>query len=450
MYSIDWAGLLSRSSVGTAAPPLQDGARPGVVSRVLARPAVSRTVWCLGITSCFTDISSEMVASILPIYLVVHLHLTPLAFGMIDGLYQGFAAVVRVAGGFAADRWHGHKAIAAAGYGLSAACKIGLLAAGNAWGLLATVIALDRTGKGIRTAPRDALISLSSPREGLAAAFGVHRALDAAGAMLGPLLAFLLFAFLPNAFDVVFVVSFCLAMIGLGVLLFFVDGSERADSAVTDPGRQAVAAVDDRPTLKSAAALVWAPGFRRLLIAGALLGIATVSDGFVLLTLQRQLGFSTAYFPLLYVGVAGCNCLLSVPAGRIADRSGRWRTFLVGHILLLMVYGLLVTQGADFVRLGLSLLLMGAYYAMTDGVLTAMASAALPPRLTASGLAVLASVTNVARLLASVLFGAIWTYAGLTTALGTFAAGLALAIVAARLALRPARELRTGLSGPAV
>jgi nitrate/nitrite transporter NarK len=93
---------------------------------------VSRTVWCLGITSFFTDVSSEMVASILPIYLVVHLHLTPLAFGMIDGLYQGFAAIVRLGGGFAADRWRGHKVIAAAGYGLSAACKIGLLAAGNA------------------------------------------------------------------------------------------------------------------------------------------------------------------------------------------------------------------------------------------------------------------------------------------------------------------------------
>src|SRR5688500_7245604 len=115
-----------------------------------------------------------------------------------------------------------------------------------------------------------------------------------------------------------------------------------------------------------------------------------------------------------------------------------------------MVYGLLVAQGADFVRLGLSLLLMGGYYAMTDGVLTAMASAALPPRLTASGLSVLASVTNVARLLASVLFGAIWTYAGLTTALGTFAAALALAILAARLALRPGPDLRTGLNGPAV
>lgn len=440
MYSVDWAGLLSRASVGKSAEATvaADAEPSRLFARLFPSSGVSRTVWCLGFTSFFTDVSSEMVASILPIYLVVHLRLTPLAFGMIDGLYQGFAAVVRVGGGFAADRWRGHKAIAAAGYGLSAACKIGLLAAGNAWGLLAMVIALDRTGKGIRTAPRDALISLSSPREGLASAFGIHRSLDAAGAMLGPLTAFLLFAFLPGAFDVVFVVSFCLAMIGLGVLLFLVDGSDRRAPNPLAPA----------PTLREAGSLLWAPELRRLLFAGGILGVATVSDAFVLLTLQRQLEFSTAYFPLLYVAVAGCHCLLAVPAGRRADRLGRWRTFLAGHVLLLMVYAVLVMPGAGPVRLVVALVLFGGYYAMTDGVLTAMASAALPPHLTASGLAVLASVTNVARLLASVLFGAIWTFAGLTNAIVVFAAGLVLAILAARVALRPSGEPHGGFDSP--
>lgn len=430
MYSVDWAGLLNRTAVGKSslAPDVAPAATlRSRLAAAFAMPGVSPTVWYLGLTSFFTDISSEMVASILPIYLVVHLHLSPLAFGMIDGLYQGFAAVVRVGGGFAADRWQGHKAIAAVGYGLSAACKIGLLAAGSAWSLLAMVIALDRTGKGIRTAPRDALISLSSPRERLAAAFGVHRSLDAAGAMLGPLTAFLLFAFIPNGFDVVFVVSFCLAMIGLGILLFFVKGAQPAEPR----------AVAKTTTFRDAARLLWAPGLRRLLVAGGGLGLATVSDAFVLLTLQRQMEFSTAYFPLLYVGVAACNCVLAVPAGRRADRYGRWRTFLAGHGLLLLVYAVLVIPGADPLRLVLALVLFGGYYAMTDGVLTAMASATLPPHLTASGLAVLASVTNVARLLASVLFGALWTFTGLTSAIVIFGAGLLVAIAAARQALRP-------------
>ena len=168
---------------GLPSPTLPTGRRAtGPFARMMS-PGVSRTVWCLGLTSFFTDVSSEMVASILPIYLVLHLHLSPLAFGLIDGLYQGFAAVARVAGGFVADRWRSHKAVASVGYGLSAVCKLGLLAAGNVWSLLALTIALDRTGKGIRTAPRDAMISLSTPRAELATAFGVHRALDAAGAM---------------------------------------------------------------------------------------------------------------------------------------------------------------------------------------------------------------------------------------------------------------------------
>jgi MFS family permease len=428
MYNVDWAGLLSRGPAkGSAQPDAPPGTgRTGPFARILS-PGVSRTVWCLGLTSFFTDVSSEMVASILPIYLVLHLHLSPLTVGVIDGLYQGFAAVARVAGGFVADRWRSHKAVASAGYGLSAVCKLGLIAAGNVWSLLALTIALDRTGKGIRTAPRDALISLSTARAELATAFGVHRALDAGGAMMGPLVAFVLFAFLPGAFDVVFVVSFCIAMIGLGVILFLVDGPARVA-----PEPETVI------TLKTAAGLLWMPDFRRLVLAGGFLGLATVSDSFVFLTLQRQVGFNAGYFPLLYAGVAACHGLLAIPVGRTADRLGRWRTFLAGHGLLLAVYLVLVTPGADVPRLVVALVLFGTYYAATDGVLAAMASAALPPRLCGSGLAVLSTVTNVARLFASVAFGAIWTWGGLNNAIVAFAGSLLIAILAASFALRPA------------
>jgi MFS family permease len=430
MYTVAWAELLSRASVavGLSNSGLDKTPRRGLAGAV-SSPSVHRTVWCLGLTSFFTDVSSEMVSSILPIYLVLHLRLSPLEFGLIDGIYQGFAAIARVAGGFVADRWRSHKAVASAGYGLSAVCKLGLLAAGNVWSLLGLAIALDRAGKGIRTAPRDALISLSTPRAELAAAFGVHRALDAAGAMLGPVVAFLLFAFLPGAFDVVFVVSFCVAMVGLGVILFLVEkpASEKPDAGPV-------------VTIAAAAGLMSIPGFRRLLMAGGVLSLATVSDSFVFLTLQRQIGFSAAYFPLLYVGVAACHCLLAIPIGRAADRGGRWRTFLAGHGLLLLVYAVLLAPGPGAVRLVLALALTGSYYAATDGVLTAMASAALPPRLCGSGLALLVSVTNVARLLASVLFGALWQWTGLANATFLFAGGLLVAILAARLALQPRPE----------
>ena len=153
--------------------------------------AVPRTVFLLGLTSLFTDISSEMVVTILPLYLVYVGGFTPLAFGVIDGIYNGAAALVGLASGFIGDRFRRHKEVAAAGYGLSAVCK---LAAGHrrhrAVGHRRDRCCIDRIGKGIRTAPRDAMISLSTPERQLGAAFGVHRALDTTGAMIGPLLAF--------------------------------------------------------------------------------------------------------------------------------------------------------------------------------------------------------------------------------------------------------------------
>jgi predicted MFS family arabinose efflux permease len=218
-------------------------------------------------------------------------------------------------------------------------------------------------------------------------------------------------------------------MVGVGVILFLVERPPReTPDAKTDV------------TAATVAGLLSTPAFRRLLLAGGVLSLATVSDSFVFLTLQRQIGFSAAYFPLLFVGVAACNCLLAVPMGKAADRGGRWRTFLAGHGLLLLVYAVLLTPGTGPVRLILALALFGSYYAATDGVLTAMASASLPPGLCGSGLALLTSVTNVARLLASVLFGALWQWTGLVNATLVFACGLLMAILAARMALRPASE----------
>ncbi|MGE0028688.1 MAG: MFS transporter [Thermoleophilia bacterium] len=165
----------------------------------------------LGITSLLTDVSSEMVATILPLYLVFTLGFTPLQFGVVDGYQRGASALVSLGGGLVADRRRRHKEVATAGYGLSAVCKLGYVAAGTSFAALGAVVFVDRIGKGIRTAPRDALISLSSRREGLGLAFGVHRALDTTGAMLGPLAAFALLAISPEGYDAIFIVSFLVA-----------------------------------------------------------------------------------------------------------------------------------------------------------------------------------------------------------------------------------------------
>ena len=375
---------------------------------------VSGTVWALGFTSLFTDVSSEMVATVLPVYLVLYLGLTPFQFGIVDGLYHGVTALLRLASGVAVDRTGRSKEIALAGYGASAVSRLAMLAAGASWPLIAGVVAFDRAAKGARAVPRDVLISLSSRPGGLATAFGVHRALDSAGAMLGPLVALAILGTLPNAFDVVFVASFSVAVVGLGVLTLFVSNAERP--AAPAPAVASVAplaagsghapsggriAGPPAPSGRRAArefttGILEVPGLLRLTVAATLLGAATVSDGFLYLLLQREAGFSPGLFPLLYVGTSGCYLALAVPAGGLADRIGRQRAFLAGYGLLAAAYGATMPSGIGLPGVAACLLLLGAHYALTDGVLMAFASGRLSPEQRGRGLALLTTAAGLA------------------------------------------------------
>jgi MFS family permease len=393
------------------------GAGRGLLKRRARAHRVSGTVLLLGAVSLLTDISSEMVAAVLPLYLVYTLGFTPLAFGVVDGLYQGASAIVRIVSGFTADRSRRHKEVATAGYGLSAVCKIALALVGSAWGSIGAIVLLDRTGKGIRTAPRDAMISLSSDDEHMATAFGVHRALDTTGAMLGPLIGFGLLAIAPLAFDSIFIVSFCFALVGLAVLVLFVRNPAAASGAVEAPPEPA-------PTLRDVAALLRVPALRRLLVAASVLGLATLSDAFVYLALEQRVDFPVSVFPLLFVGTAAAYMLLAVPAGRLADRIGRKPVFLGGYGLLLVVYVLLLVPAPGAWVLGPVLMLLGTYYAATDGVLMALASSLTPPELRGTSLAVVGTATSLARLFASIAFGGLWLAVGMGTAVACFGAVL--------------------------
>ena len=386
---------------------------------------VSRTVILLGLTSMLTDISSEMVNAILPLYLVFALGMSPLQFGVIDGIQQGAASLVRVFGGFAADRLGRYKEVAGFGYGLSAFCRIGFLVAGKSLSVIGTVVFLDRTGKGIRTAPRDALISLSTPTEKLGTAFGVHRALDTAGAMIGPLLAFGMLVEAPQDFHPIFVVSLCFALVGLAILLLFVENNpERLKTAPAKP-----------ITVGDIGRLWQIPGFSSLVIAGTLLATATMSDGFIYLGLQQKLGFAARDLPLLYVVTSLFYMALSLPVGRLADRIGRGRVFVGGYALLLLVYAALVLPSLSNIGIVIVLLGFGCYYAATDGVLMALASSLLPKSVRATGLSALVTVTNLGRLVASIAFGAAWTLIGLHAAVCVFGVALAISAVGAGVLL---------------
>nr|WP_202515095.1 MFS transporter [Streptomyces sp. SID161] len=378
----------------------------------------------MGTVSLVTDVSSEMVTAVLPLYLVTGLGLSPLGFGLLDGVYNGFSAVVRLVGGHFADRGGGrHKWVAGLGYGVSAVCKPLLLLA-HSLTPIGLVLAADRTGKGLRTAPRDALISLSSTPRTRGRAFGVHRAMDTAGALLGPLVAFLILRATVDGYDAVFTVSFCVAVLGVLVLVLFV------------PGGRGTAAVTQRPTLRAAVGLLRGRDLRRITVCALLLGLATVSDSFVYLLLQRRLGVPDRWFPLLPLGTAAAFLLLAVPLGRLADRAGRWTVFLAGHGALLAAYLLLLTSWHGAGLPWLVLALHGTFYAATDGVLMAAASDSVPEALRSSGLAVVQTGQALTRFACSLLFGAAWTVWGDRAALA--GAALALAACAAfSLTLRP-------------
>lgn len=391
--------------------------------RLLSRTAhVPRTVLLLGLTSLFTDISSEMVATVLPLFLIVSVGFSPVQYGVVDGLYGGATALVRIAGGFAGDRLRRHKEVASVGYGLSAFCKPLFLAVNSLAGISAVVL-VDRAGKGLRTAPRDALISLSSEPSQLGTSFGVHRALDTTGAMLGPLVAFCLLALTPGSFDSIFVVSFCFALVGLGILVFFVENQRGEPRDVQQ--EELGATREDKVELRDATALFHRPGYRAILFVGGVFALFTISDGFLFLALQQELDFDLSFFPLLFVASAFVYMLLAVPVGRLADRVGRGRVLVAGYALLLLAYTSLLFS-VPTAAVPAYLLVIGAYHAATDGVLMAIASSVTPASLRGSGLALVMTVTSITGFVASVLFGALWTAWGIETATVVFLAGLLL------------------------
>lgn len=474
MYVADSRASTPPGAAG--APASAEGAVRSHTGR--RRAAVAPTVLALGTVSLITDVSSEMVTAVLPLYLVAGLGLSPLGFGLLDGVYNGFSALVRLAGGHLADRGRGgHKWVAGLGYGISALCKPLLLLA-HGLTPIGLVLAADRTGKGLRTAPRDALISLSSTPENQGRAFGVHRAMDTAGALLGPLVAFWILRTTVDGYDAVFTVSFCVAAVGVLVLVLFVpNGGEAPRTRTPHPGTDPHTPPDTRPgtapypgtdphtppaphpgttpgtdgttptttptttpsprpTLRAALALLRHPPLRRITVCALLLGLATVSDSFVYLLLQRRLGVPDRWFALLPLGTAAAFLLLAVPLGRLADRWGRWRVFLAGHGALLLAYALLLTSWHGTALPYAVLLLHGAFYAATDGVLMAAASDGVPPELRSSGLALVQTGQATARFVCSLGFGAAWTLWGDRTALTVSAVALA-ACAAFSFTLRP-------------
>jgi MFS family permease len=329
-----------------------------------------------------------------------------------------------VAGGYAGDRHDHPKWIAAIGYGVSAASRLAMLPA-HGLSSITSAISADRLGKGLRTAPRDAMIADASEPAMLGRSFGVHRALDTAGAAAGPLVAFALLMAVPGSYDSIFIASFGFAVIGVAMLVLFV------------PDRRASAGAA-RVGLRRVAREVAGVRLRRPLVAAALLAALTVGDGFLYLSLQQRDRLAAALFPLLYVGTNIVYLCLAAPLGRLADRVGRARVLVGGHFALITVY---LAAGAPFTGPVVTvtvLALLGAYYAATDGVLPALVSRLVTAPARGSGIAAAQTVVAVARFASSLAFGSLWIVAGPAHALLLLGVLLAAAVPVAYRLLRPA------------
>lgn len=380
---------------------------------------LSRNLVALGMTSFFTDISSEMVLAVAPLFLTTSLGFTILGFGLFEGAYQATSATFRIWGGTMADRQQRHKATATTGYAISAVTRLGLILSTVAPVGAVPFLLADRVGKGLRSAPRDALISLSTPPDRMATAFGIHRTMDTAGALLGPLVAFAVLTVAPGSFDAVFVVSAIAATIG--VLSIWLFAEEKRS-----------------PRQKHEREPLWAPwrqvvmtgGVPRLAGGVAALSALTVGDAFLYLAVQRTTSMEARFFPLLFAGTAIAYLLMAVPFGRLADAVGRRKVFLAGHLLLVAVYFVLGLAELTTVTVVIAICLLGGYWAATDGVIPAIASTLVAPEVRATGIAFITVVIAVARVLATVAFGVAWTQFGISSALSGFALVLVVALFA--------------------
>ncbi len=404
------------------------GARPKEAAGKRSRKgALNGTVIALGMTSFFSDISSEMVAAVIPLFLTLELGFTPARFGLFQGAYELANALLRLVGGTIADRTRRPKETAAAGYGLSTLTRIGLLGSAVATSVPAVPFLLaDRLGKGLRTGPRDAMISLATPEQSWGTAFGFHRTLDATGALIGPLVAFAILWALPGSYESVFLFSVGFGLLGFAVIMTWVRNPK-----IGEPAQPKTAKVRG-----AISAHLGNPGYRRILLVGSAFGLFSIGDSFAYLVIfeatksSDELGVSEGaqWFPLLFAGTAIVFLLTATPFGRLADRIGRARVWVGGQVLLACTYVVLMFEPSSAAAIVVVLALLGLYYGATDGVLPALAAGVVPESLRSSGLALLATSVAVSRMVSALSFGLIWQWVGVDRALALACVGLVMTI----------------------
>jgi MFS family permease len=371
------------------------------------------SVWALGLVSLFMDSSSELIHALLPLYLVGVLGASTLDVGIIEGIAEATAAVTKVFSGALSDYLGERKWLAAAGYGLAALSKpIFPLAADIAW--VAGARFIDRVGKGIRGAPRDALIADLTPAELRGTAYGLRQTLDTIGAVAGPALAIGFMALLADNFTHVFWIAVIPALVSVAIIVLFVREPKR-------PRRvRAVRSPLSRAELKRLDVGYW-------IVVGvaAIFTLARFSEAFLLLR-AKSVGVPVVLVPTVMVVMNIVYAATSWPAGALSDSIGRYRLLLAGFALLI-VADLVLALGGNVATVMIGVAIWGLHMGLTQGLLSALVADTAPAALRGTAFGVFNLMSGLAMLLASVIAGGLWDLIGPD---GTFLAGASFTAVA--------------------
>jgi len=351
---------------------------------------LNRNVFYLGVVSFLTDASSEMIYPLIPLFLVNVLGVNKAIIGLIEGIAESTASLLKVFSGWLSDRLNKRKALIFSGYGLSTIGKP-FLALATSWTHVLAVRFVDRVGKGIRTAPRDAIIADSAAEGERGKAFGFHRSMDTLGAALGPFLAFIFLPIFLGDYRKIFLLSFIPALLAVLVIVFFVREKKKEGG-----GR----------TLLIFNLKMFDRDFKIFLLIITFFTLGNSSDAFIILRAEN-LGIRVGMIPIVYLLFNLVYSISATPAGIISDRIGRRKVIVAGLIVFGLVY-LGFAFSTKAIHMWILFSIYGLYHGLTQGVLRAFASDLLPSSIRATGLGMFHTLTGIAVFPASLITGILW------------------------------------------
>jgi MFS family permease len=414
---------------------------------------LDRNVFFAGVTSFFMDISSEMVYSLVPVFLSTVLGVNKSLIGVIEGIAETTASMLKMFAGWLSDKLGRRKPLMVFGYGISTLSRP-LLALAGSWGMVLGARFIDRFGKGLRTAPRDAIVADSCDKKELGRSFGFHRAMDQFGAVLGPTIAFLVLTLRPGDYRTVFWIAFIPGLLSVAVIVFFIHDRRRraAEEGTASEARgaaQAASSADgagdvNNDTGSSAGGPVDGSRLRRLrgpllayLLVTGVFALGNSSDAFLILRAQ-DLQVATAMIPVLYLMFNLIYSLLSVPAGLLADRIGRRRVALLGFAVFAGTYAWMAMARTQAAAWGV-FAVYGVYMGISDGNGRALLAEFSPGKRHGTAFGAYHMVVGLAALPASVIAGLLYDH---VSAAAPFWVGAAAAVLAGALMLALVPEPR--------